>query len=555
MADGRVRHVGRYLRFPLQIEVHPRYPLQGEDALQVLITTSGVGSRLRNYTKFTNKSLVEVGDRPAISWIIESYPIDSEFVVTLGYRGELVKQFLHLAYPERNFRFVEVDPFTGPTSSLAYSLLCAQDSLDGPFVYNAGDTLWGGAEIANEPTTNWLAGFRGLDSTLYASFETFGDEVTRLNPKAGDVFEFLYVGLAGIYSTGDFWDCLSAAYNSNSADPELNDLSAIQEMMNKGHKFKVKNLKKWHDIGSISGLDLARQQVAKTFSTLEKSNEAIFYFNSTVFKFFADSNICLSRVERAKQLTPSVPPILDASENWYSYAFVEGEVLSDITTPKILQELLDWAKESMWEKPVRDYSRDVFAEACQSFYFEKSEERIQQFLQRSGVPDREMEINGLVVPPAVEVLALLKKKQILTGRPAVIHGDFILDNLLRTTSKSFIGIDWRQGFGALTSYGDVYYDLAKLKHSLTMNHKILLDEHFEISHQLNGLKVEILRRSTLLECESVLEDWIRKNGFDHRQVEVITPLIWLNMAPLHPQKMGLFLFEYGKYELFKAILA
>ena len=54
---------------------------------KVLLTTSGLGSRLGNLTKFTNKSLVRVGDKPVISHIIESYPDDVEFVVTLGQIG------------------------------------------------------------------------------------------------------------------------------------------------------------------------------------------------------------------------------------------------------------------------------------------------------------------------------------------------------------------------------------------------------------------------------------------------------------------------------------
>ena len=42
--------------------------------ITVLITTSGIGNRLGNLTKFTNKSLVRVGEKPSISYIIESYP-------------------------------------------------------------------------------------------------------------------------------------------------------------------------------------------------------------------------------------------------------------------------------------------------------------------------------------------------------------------------------------------------------------------------------------------------------------------------------------------------
>ena len=55
---------------------------------KVLITASGLGSRLGNLTKFTNKGLVRIGKKPALSYIIESYPDDVEFVVTLGHYGD-----------------------------------------------------------------------------------------------------------------------------------------------------------------------------------------------------------------------------------------------------------------------------------------------------------------------------------------------------------------------------------------------------------------------------------------------------------------------------------
>ena len=41
---------------------------------KVLLTTSGLGSRLGNLTKFTNKSLVRIGDKPTISHKINDLP-------------------------------------------------------------------------------------------------------------------------------------------------------------------------------------------------------------------------------------------------------------------------------------------------------------------------------------------------------------------------------------------------------------------------------------------------------------------------------------------------
>ena len=80
---------------------------------KVLITTSGIGSRLGSLTDYTNKSLVRIGDKPAIGYIIESYPLETKFVITLGHYGDHIKQFLTLVYPERNFEFVEVDNYKG----------------------------------------------------------------------------------------------------------------------------------------------------------------------------------------------------------------------------------------------------------------------------------------------------------------------------------------------------------------------------------------------------------------------------------------------------------
>ena len=75
-------------------------------ANRVLITTSGMGSRLGNLTNGTNKCLVRVADKPSISHIIESYSADTEFVISLGHHGDYVKQYLNLAYPDHTLIYI-----------------------------------------------------------------------------------------------------------------------------------------------------------------------------------------------------------------------------------------------------------------------------------------------------------------------------------------------------------------------------------------------------------------------------------------------------------------
>lgn len=58
---------------------------------RVCIPTAGTGSRLGSLTRYINKSLVAVDNRPTISHIIERYPDDAEFVIALGHKGHLVR--------------------------------------------------------------------------------------------------------------------------------------------------------------------------------------------------------------------------------------------------------------------------------------------------------------------------------------------------------------------------------------------------------------------------------------------------------------------------------
>ena len=90
---------------------------------KVVITCSGLGSRLGEYTEYTNKSLVRVGKKAVISHIIDSYPAYTNFVITLGHYGDHVKQYIDIAHPELKVEFVNVENYHGKGSSLGRSLL------------------------------------------------------------------------------------------------------------------------------------------------------------------------------------------------------------------------------------------------------------------------------------------------------------------------------------------------------------------------------------------------------------------------------------------------
>ncbi len=140
---------------------------------KVLLTTSGIGSRLGEITNFTNKSLVRVGDKPCISHILDNYPEEIEIVVTLGYYKDQVKDFLSLVYPKRKFTFVEVENFRGEGSCQGLSMLQAKEHLQCPFIFNSCDTIV--ESNIPEPHTNWVIGSSEESNDQYRTIDKQGN--------------------------------------------------------------------------------------------------------------------------------------------------------------------------------------------------------------------------------------------------------------------------------------------------------------------------------------------------------------------------------------------
>ena len=521
-----------------------------EPQYKVLITTSGIGSRLGEITDYTNKSLVLIGDKPAISHIVEKYPPTVPIVVTLGHFGDHVKQFLTMVYPHRIFEYVEVEPFKGPGSSLAYSILQAKSYLQQPFIFHASDSLLINENIPR-PDKNWVGGAKSFDATNYASFDVLGEKITKFHDKGMVEFDYLHIGLVGIFDYAAFWSSLDQVLIDRYEDSTLNDLSVLQKMLNSHTNFECLEFENWLDIGNSHALIKAQQIIEGRASVLRKPQESISFIDNKAIKFFFDSKICSLRVKRAEDLGTLIPKITGTSNNFFSYEFVEGNPVSDSNDPLIVKDLLNWAKKKLWE-PRKTLSGEVFLETSLKFYREKTNERIDTFLNSRGLTDQENVINNIEIPKLGRFLPKAIDIVMTDLRQTRIHGDFILDNII-THNNSFKLIDWRQDFGGSIYSGDLYYDLAKLNHSLRINHDLVSQNQFTVKQTDDSIICSILLKDTLSDMSLELRNWVNEQGFDFQKISVLTSLIWLNMAPLHHHPFDIFLFNYGKYNLFKSV--
>tara|TARA_R110000851_G_scaffold278575_1_gene431641 strand:- start:13503 stop:15041 length:1539 start_codon:yes stop_codon:yes gene_type:complete len=504
---------------------------------KVLITTSGIGSRLGELTDFTNKSLVRIGDKPAISHIIEYYPDDTSFVITLGHFGTYVKEFLELAYPAKDFTFVTVNNFKGTGSSLGHSILQAKYELQCPFIFHASDTVLTEIDTIPNLDNNWCAGAYKEETSQYRTLRINNGWVDIINEKGELNFDFSYIGLCGIKDYDLFWNRLENLPNKSS----LSDVHVINEMLN-SVTFNFHKIDNWLDVGNKAELDKTRKYFGSSIKVLDKSNESIYFFKDFVIKFFSDSNINKNRVKRSSILKGLVPNIIDSTLNFYKYKKSEGNLFANSVNENTFTSFLEWSKILLW-KPK---TTNNFNAKCFNFYIDKTNKRVDQYLD--GKLDIPETINGELIPTINEILSKIDTDWLCNGIPTQFHGDFILDNVIET-SEGFCLIDWRQDFADDLEVGDVYYDLAKLNHNLMVNHDIVDKKLFDAS----PTNCYILCNSTLLKCREILHNFIIENGYDLKKVEVLSSIIWINMAPLHSYPFNKFLFNFGKYNLYKTL--
>ena len=230
---------------------------------KVLITTSGIGSRLGELTKSTNKSLIKVGDKTVISHIVENYPDNVELVITLGYHGNEVREFLQKNYPQKKFNFVNDTTWDKPNGgSLGRSMLETKDYLQCPFVFQCNDTIVKDP-VPSPEKINWNGGSRGLDPEIYnvahlSSFTVKNGFMEVMNRKGAEVWNLFHIGLVGFKDYRPFWEALEGLYNQNPLDKTLNDCAAMQVMIKNGIRFKAVEFPHWYDTGNISSLTHSR---------------------------------------------------------------------------------------------------------------------------------------------------------------------------------------------------------------------------------------------------------------------------------------------------------
>ena len=514
----------------------------------VVLPTAGIGSRLDLHTKNFNKSMIQLGDNPVISKVIDAYPLNSKFIVITGYKGNHIEEYLKLTYPKKKIKIIRVKLFDGPGSGLSYSLFQALNYINEPFFFHANDTIFTDKNFYSKINRDTLfLDKKDCDTMKYATVE-FGNGYKKIHNKLNYMRKdfFNYTGVSFIKDYKKFKKIIK---NFKINEGELSYFKSLNP-----NDISYKFIKSWHDIGSKETKEKAENFFSNSKSILPKYDQGIFFKKNKVYKFFTDQNIIKKRYERSKILKPHVPKIMKKSKYFYVYKFINGNIFSKLKNKRReFLKLLDWLHNNFWKKKIlSDKKMRVFEQKCYSFYYEKTLNRINYLYEKNNINDQIELINNIKTPKTSSLFEQIDWREINTGVPVNFHGDLHFENIIKNKNKITL-LDWREDFSGIKNYGDIYYDLAKLNHGLIIDHNIIKKSKFDINIDKKKIKINFFQSKENKDCQKLFFKFLKDNKYSLKKVKILTSLIFLNIAGLHHYPYSIFLYYLGKSSLHKSL--
>jgi choline kinase len=495
----------------------------------VLIPTAGRGTRMMPLTEHTNKSLLEVDGRPILAQIIENFPVDTQYVIALGWCGEAVRDFCTLAYPDREFTWVYISDTTGELSGTGTTVRECAPHLRDSFWYVPCDTWFNEDLVQPSCSTLYVAQCETQRLGEYTLVRVVDGHVaeTRFKTQPQDAHDWLcWTGVLYVHDVEQFFERLGTNTEVWTAIPPHCATSTLST---------------WRDAGNLDSYSELRSQHAAYDFT--KSHEMTHICNGRVLKWWSDSSIVLKKYQRWAHNPSVYPRNVRMRGNWIAYDWTSGHTLYSDTSTETLQSFLNWCEKYLWINV--DQHVDVSA-ASYDFYYAKSHGRVDAYRARYPVQPHVTHINGRPVRSFDEIWSKIDWSQhIFCNHSAYMHGDLQYDNII-VNDGHYTLIDWRHEYGSHTQYGDVYYDLAKLVGGWIINYGAIKRGEFGILHNdSNGVDLVMCSVANARDLIATLREWVQSRGLNWTKVRDLVPLIYWNMAALHSPPFDQYLWYLG----------
>lgn len=503
----------------------------------VIIPTAGFGSRLGELSKHLNKALLPFKGKPVLAHIIDQFPKNTRFIIPTGYKSELVKDFCALAYADRHIEFVDIDDYSSENSGPGYTIKQCLNKIDGHFWYIPCDTYFSEdlTRVKLTEDTYFAKHVTEQLSSEYTMFSVDNDclitDYTFKQPQSQE-----WMAFTGVMYISDWQKFKHRLIKSPS--PEIIWTIEIGS--------KVAPLESWLDFGNRAIYHHEQSRSQKY--DFSKQDEITYFCNNKVIKWWADQAIAIKKYQKYLSNPVVCPDGCQQRGNFISYDYHHGQVVYDNHSPAILKNMLNWLNLQVWK--VADFD---LRPSSLDFYKLKTDLRIQKFLSQYPNLAVAKSVNGVTVKDWKYYYNNIDWGLLINDNlPAFTHGDLHFDNVVIDPRGEFKVIDWRHEFAGVVDIGDIYYDLAKLTGGFIIDYSKIKQNDFVVHDDQGKITLAI---PSIVNSESYIDAvkaFTMARGWNYRKVQMLVPIIFWNMAPLHTPPFDKFLWYLG-LKLFEEI--
>lgn len=484
-------------------------------------------------------ALVPLSGKPSIEYIIENMMECGvkEFVITVDFQHEkLTRTVNKLKLKEIVINFVQVSSKLKPGSAVNHALehvgdapvlICLADSIvkiiditfDKPFIV---------VSSVNYHSHKWC----GIQSNENGDFLRFEDKNTIKTPTVA----------CGMYYLPNH----SRTNINHSLDQEISEV--ILDQLD-GEILKIKRASSWWDLGHIDGYFQAKSdslncrvfnnlEIDKFFGTIKKTSTHVEKFRDEI----------LWQVNLPKSLQPLIPRVLDycADKNkdnfiiseYYGYPTIADIWLFPQENPEYFRKVIDKCTQVL--KYLMNEEEEVNESDYHMMYTQKTLDRISSAksdsIEIKSLLDSEfININGkqyLGWPKLQDRILKLSDKLYNKNHNCLIHGDFCFSNILYDGNTNIIRLIDPRGRWGESIGGDIKYDFAKLRHSISGFYDFIMADMFDFEQNDDTISFRIFSDDIHHQTKEYFDSQISKM-FVLEDIKLIEGLLFLSMIPLH----------------------
>lgn len=527
--------------------------IQGKNDITVVILTGGkMSEELSSVFGDLPSGMAPVNNRPAIYWTLDKFIKDgfSNFVICIGFKRKQIETFVKHNFSDRaKIKFKKVDVNKKPGSSFISSLeevrtdkmlLILGDTLIYDSINYVGDFILTSSDFRMEESYRWAL-IQNKNGYLERIFDKEKKIVDKMDPKKLSLIIGVY-----FFSNVTFLKKISSSLKSHDIE-----ISKILHLYNRKVPIRIVPYENWLDFGHLdryySSAKKFLQYQSRYFNSLEYDDllGTITKRSKNKIKFRNEINWYFSL---PKKLKPLAPRVLDWNKNstdsyltleYYGYPTLAELFVFGNLNPYVWKNIIDRGIRIL--KLFYGYKGKVTRKDYESIYWDKLKKRINQLKSDNFIFGNILDFKRILINgKSYKNLSMLEKKirckikkLYSENDNCFIHGDFCFSNILYDAKNGVLRVIDPRGLWGSTCYGDIKYDVAKLRHSIVGEYDFITNNLFTIRVQKNKIQYKIFHNHKLHKSLSEYFDFKVNGHWDVEKIKFIEGLLFLSMLPLH----------------------